>query len=138
MNTRLFTTIYLLSALTLAGCNVESEPTPETLIESFVHQVSSVGTVGNFEHEGDELTFSGPDNAGGQAAWLVHIDSVLIEAHDDDKLPFRGLVKSSWYADGRLIEPTGSISHLPSEFLNAGIAQDCWGLWDAATHRWTW
>ena len=138
MHTRLFSIIYLLGALTLAGCNVEPEPTPETLIESFAQQVSSVGMVGNFEHEGDELTFSGPDSAGGQAAWLVHVDSAVVEAHEDENMPFRGLVQSSWYADGRLIEPTGSISNLPSEFLGAGIAQDCWGLWDAATHRWTW
>ena len=138
MNTRLFTIIYLLSALTVAGCNVESEPTPETLIASFVQQVSSVGMVGNFEREGDELTFSGPNSVGSQAAWLVHVDSAVVEAHEDESMPFRGLVQSSWYADGRLIEPTGSISHLPSEFLDAGIAQDCWGLWDTATHRWTW
>ena len=138
MTTRPFAIIYLLSALVLAGCSVELEPTSKTLIKSFAQQVSAVEMVDNFELDDDELTFSGPDNSGGQAAWLVNIDSVVIEAHDDDNMPFRGLVQSSWYANGQLIEPIGSISHLPSEFLDAGIAQDCWGLWDAATHRWTW
>jgi hypothetical protein len=138
MNTRLFAIIYLLSALAVAGCSVELEPTSKTLIKSFARQVSAVEMVDNFELEDDELTFSGPDSVGGQAAWLVHVASAVVEAHEDENLPLRGRVQSSWYADGRLIEPTGSISHLPSEFLNAGIAQDCWGLWDAATHRWTW
>ena len=138
MTTRLFAIICLLSALALAGCSVELEPTSRTLITSFSHQVSAVEMVDNFELEDDELTFSGPDSVGGQAAWLVHGDSAVVEAHEDENMPFRGLVQSSWYADGRLIEPTGSISHLPSEFLDAGIAQDCWGLWDVATHRWTW
>ena len=52
--------------------------------------------------------------------------------------PTQGNVISSWYADGELIEPLGSMSRLPDAFLNAGIAQDCWALWDADAGRWGW
>ena len=45
--------------------------------------------------------------------------------------PCRGTFVSSWYADGELIEPIGSMSRLPDEIFDAGIAQDCWALWDA-------
>ena len=49
-----------------------------------------------------------------------------------------GHVVSSWYADGELIEPLGSMSRLPDAFLDAGIAQDCYALWDEETGRWGW
>ena len=134
MTTRVFATIGM---LTLTSCG-DGSADVNGLRESFAEQITSVGTVSNFGRDGDELTFSGPDGAGGQSAWLVHIDSVVIEPQDDENLPYRGLIQSSWYADGQLVQPTGAVSHLPSEFLESGIAQDCWGLWDATENRWTW
>ena len=94
--------------------------------------------VSGFERDGNEMTFSGPDGSGGETAWRVSIDSAVVQPWDDESLPYRGVVLSSWYAGGELVQPAGSISNLPSDFLDAGIAQDCWGLWDAAERRWTW
>lgn len=94
--------------------------------------------VRSFEREADQLTFVGPGPGGQDAAWLVSIDSVEIEPYDSDQTPYRGLIRSSWYADGELIEPVGTMSGLPSDFLEHGIAQECWGLWDVEEGRWTW
>ncbi len=113
-------------------------PDADSLRESFAAQIAAVGGVSDFERDGIELTFSGPDGAGGQTAWRVSIDSAVVAPQDDADYPYRGNVLSSWYADGESIEPVGSMSNLPSDFLDAGLAQDCWGLWEAAESRWTW
>ena len=47
---------------------------------------------------------------------------------------------SSWYRDGERIEPDYSImmSMLPNEFGEAGMAQECYALWEEAESRWDW
>ncbi len=130
----------LASIALLAACAgvQEAQPDADSLQASFAEQIAAVGGVGDFERDGTELTFSGPDGGGGQTAWRVSIDSVVVAAQEDETYPYRGNILSSWYADGESIEPVGSMSNLPSDFLDAGIAQDCWGLWAAAESRWTW
>ncbi len=113
-------------------------PDADSLRESFAAQIVAVGGVSDFERDGIEFTFSGPDGAGGQTAWRVSIDSAVVAPQDDADYPYCGNVLSSWYADGESIEPVGSMSNLPSDFLDAGLAQDCWGLWETAESRWTW
>lgn len=137
MNARPTALACVAGALALAACS-SGPPDAGGLRESFARQIAAVDGVGDFEQDGSELAFAGPDGAGGRTAWLVSIDSAVVEPQDDEDHPYRGIVQSSWYADGRLIEPAGSVSHLPSDFLDAGIAQDCWGLWSAADGRWTW
>ena len=124
----------------LAACGGAPSDTPEadSLRDSFADQIAGVATVSDFERDGDELTFTGPDGSGGEVAWRVTIDSAVVQPWEDESLPYRGVVLSSWYAGGELVQPAGSISNLPPDFLDTGIAQDCWGLWDAAERRWTW
>lgn len=137
MNARPTALACVAGALALAACS-SGPPDAGGLRESFARQIAAVDGVADFEQDGSELAFAGPDGAGGRTAWRVSIDSAVVEPQDGEDHPYRGIVQSSWYADGRLIEPAGSVSNLPSDFLDAGIAQDCWGLWSAAEGRWTW
>ena len=120
-----------------AGCG-DGSPGADGLRDAFADQIAAISQVTDFHRDGDELTFTGPNGAGGQAEWVVNINSAVVEPYDDESMPFRGIVQSSWYADDELIEPVGTRSGLPSDFLDSGIAQDCWGLWDASEERWTW
>ena len=130
----------LAALLVLAGCGgaVSDTADADSLRASFAGQIEAVEAVSGFERDGDEMTFSGPDGSGGEVAWRVVIDSAVVQPWDDESLPFRGVVLSSWHAGGEEVRSAGSVSNLPADFLDAGIAQDCWGLWDAAERRWTW
>ena len=129
------------AAVALAACggpDAQSGPDPQSLRESFAAHVGANRFVKDFQQNGDDLTFTGPGPEGGFAAWRVHIDSAVIEKNDDEAQPYKGTVKSSWYADGQRIEPKGSESNLPFELLSNGVSQDCWALWDQAAGRWGW
>lgn len=140
VRTRVLAAVGLTAVLALAACGGAQSATPDGdgLRDAFASQIAMVAAVSGFERAGDEMTFSGPDGSGGEIAWRVTIDSAVVQPWDDESLPYRGVVLSSWYAGGEPVQPAGSISNLPSDFLDAGIAQDCWGLWDAAERRWTW
>jgi len=121
-----------------AGCAAAVEPGPGNLRASFAAQIDSIESVSSVEHTGDTLTFTETQADGTEVQWRVEIDSVMIEEPAVEGAPTQGHVLSSWYADGELIEPLGSMSRLPDAFLEAGIAQDCWALWDADAGRWGW
>ena len=121
-------------ALLAAACAMQ--PGEVNLVSSFAEQIAAVESVTDFEHDGDEITFMGPDGQGGLAAWRVSIQST--ELVESDGRPTEGHVVSSWYRDGELIEPVGTIWTLPEEFLETGVAQVCYGLWDEAANRWDW
>jgi hypothetical protein len=123
------------AALPLAACGT---PSVDSLRESFAQQVASNRFVRDFQRTGDDLVFSGPDGAGGEAKWRIHIDSAVIEPNEDEKQPYKGTVKSSWFANDRLIQPTGRDSNLPIELLDKGVSQDCWAFWDTQTRSWSW
>ena len=129
----------ILAALTLAACG---QPDAAGLRESFAQQVESNRFIREFQRNGDDLTFSGPGAEGGVAKWRIHIDSAVIESNDDPKTastqPFKGVIKSSWYANDQLITPSGRESNLPFELTSNGVSQDCWALWDPAAKRWGW
>ena len=127
-----------LTALAGLAAACAPEPGEENLKASFAAQIEAVATVSAFERTGDELTFTEIREADSDVSWRVTIDSVTLEPRPDDAVPVQGNVVSSWYADGELIEPIGSIYTLPDEFFNAGIAQDCWALWDAEQAAWGW
>lgn len=120
------------------GCAAPVEPNAQTLRLSFAAQVASIDTVHEFARDGDDLTFIGPDGSGGDAAWLVHIDSAVVESVGDESTPDRGVVMSTWYRDGELIEVVNSMSLLPEQFLDQGIGQECWALWETSTGQWDW
>ena len=122
----------LVGALTLTACAVQ--PDEINLRDSFAEQIASVAEVADFERDGEELTFSGPDTAD----WRVRIDSAVLEPGPDDQVPYEGHIVSSWYRDGELIESLGTMSGLPTVIQDAGIAQVCYALWDTASHAWGW
>ena len=125
----------VLAVLTLACA---PQPGEENLKASFAAQIEAVETVTSFARAGDELTFTEIREGDSAVAWRVTIDSVALEPRPDEAVPFQGNVVSSWYADGELIEPVGSMSRLPDEIFDAGIAQVCWALWDAERSAWGW
>jgi hypothetical protein len=122
-------------ALITVGC---ATPDVGDLRESFTQQLAANKSVGNFQRSGDDLRFTGPAVASGVAQWRVHLDSAAIEPNSDPAKPYKGIVKSSWYADGQPIVPEGSASNLPPELIATGLAQECWALWNEAVRKWEW
>ncbi len=118
----------------LTACAVQ--PGEVNLVSSFSERIAAVEGVTGFERDGGELTFMGPDGRDGTASWRVTIESTELVA--DGGRPLEGHVVSSWYRDGEPVEPLGSMSMLPNMFLDAGIAQVCYALWDEAETRWDW
>ena len=130
----------LAAAAALAALAVSCAPAPgdENLKASFAAQIEAIASVGGFARAGDELTFTQSREGDSDVAWRVTIDSVSLEPRPDDAVPVQGVVVSSWYADGELIEALGSMSRLPEEFFDAGLAQECWALWNAEQATWGW
>ena len=123
---------------TSAGC-APAEADDETLRASFAERIAQTALVTDFVRDGDEMTFSGPDGDGGTAAWLVRIDTTLVEPNEfDEDMPFQGRVTSEWLANGELVEYLGNMTALPSEFLDRGLGQECWAYWVEAESRWDW
>ena len=125
-------------AAVAAGCAAAVEPGADNLGASFAAQIGGVESVSGVEQTGDALTFTETQADGTDVQWRVTIDSAVVEEPAVEGAPTQGHVVSSWYADGELIEPLGSMSRLPDAFLDAGIAQDCYALWDEETGRWGW
>jgi hypothetical protein len=127
--------------LAVAGCAVEPnavEPNAENLRDSFASQIIAVDGVADVALEGDELTFSGPNGQGGTASWRVHIASAELRPGPSEQTPFEGHIASSWYRDGEEVEFLGTMSALPKVFLDTGVGQECYALWDSATNAWGW
>ena len=129
-----------LAAAALAAVTAACAPEPgeENLKASFAAQIEAVATVSSLERTGDDLTFIQAGEGDTEVSWRVTIDSVALEPRPDEAVPVQGRVVSSWYADGELIEPIGSIYTLPEEFFDAGLAQECWALWNAEQAAWGW
>lgn len=121
--------------LTTVAC---AKPSENSLRDSFAQQVARNRFISAFQRSGNDLTFTGPGAEGGVAKWRVHIDSAVIEANDDPKQPYKGIVKSSWYSDNQLVTPSGRDSNLPIELMANGLSQDCWAFWDETGSRWSW
>ncbi len=128
--------LLLVAAPVMAACAMQ--PGEVNLVGSFGEQIAAVDGVTDFERDGNELTFMGPDGEGGIASWRVLIGST--ELVSNEGRPLEGHVVSSWYRDGELIEPDYSIgmSMLPNEFVDAGLAQVCYAFWDEAESGWDW
>jgi hypothetical protein len=135
---RLFLTTIALAILT-AACG-RGGPDEASLRDSFAQQVAANEWVADFARNGDELTFTGPGPEGGTAMWRIQIDSAVVEENADDpeRHPYKGTVRSSWYADGVKIEPSGNQANLPLELISNGVSQDCWALWEPEAQRWGW
>jgi hypothetical protein len=125
----------VVAALVAAGCG---KPGVGGLRESFAQQLAANTFVKDFTRSGDDLRFSGPDVKGGLVKWKIHIDSAVIEPHSEAGKPYKGVVKSSWYANDQIVRPSGGDSNLPLELSSTGLAQDCWAIWDEAARKWGW
>jgi hypothetical protein len=132
---RVAAVVALVAQFTAAGC---AKPTVDGLRDSFAEQLKANRFVTDFQRNGDELLFSAPDGEGSPAKWRIHIDSSVIEAYRDETRPYKGTVKSSWFANGAAVVPRGRESNLPVELLDSGITQDCWAFWEKSTKRWDW
>ena len=119
-----------------AGCQIA--PDEITLRSSFVTQLEEIATVHSVRRSDEELFFTHTNDTGENISWRVRINSSTIRAGVDDSDPTQGHIISSWYADGQLVEAIGSMSGLPSAFLEAGLAQECWALWDEDINTWDW
>ena len=120
----------------IAACG---RPGTDGLRDSFAQQLAANRFIMDFARNNDDLQFSGPGAEGGIAKWRVHIDSAVVEANDDPGKPYKGTVKSSWYSDGQLIQPSGrNDSRLPIELTDNGLAQDCFALWNETDKKWDW
>ena len=136
MRIRQFTAAIVLVAAT-AACG-GGAPDDSGLKDSFAQQLSANRFVMDFQRNGDEMTFSGPGADGGTAKWRVHIDSAAIEPNSNEAQPYKGTVKSSWFSDGRQVEPAGNRSNLPVELQSNGLSQDCWAFWENGQKKWSW
>jgi hypothetical protein len=129
--------VLLVAAVTTACAQPQADS--EGLRDSFADQISKSSFVSDFTREGDELSFSGPDGDGGNAEWLVRIDTSLVEPNlFDEAMPYQGRITSEWTADGELVEFLGNMTALPQEFLDRGLGQACWAYWVEAESRWDW
>ena len=132
--TERFRNLLLVVAPVLAACAMQ--PGEVNLVSSFAEQIAAVEGVTDFERDGDELTFMGPDGQDGIASWRIRVEST--ELVPGDGRPLEGHVVSSWYRDGELVEMMGSMYTLPEAFFDTGLAQECYALWDEAESRWDW
>jgi hypothetical protein len=124
-----------------AGCG---KPGVNDLRDSFAGQLAANKYVKDFQKNGDDLLFTGPGADGTVIKWRVHIDSAVIEpikdsgkSYDSEK-PYKGTVKSSWYAGDYKVMPDRYESNLPLELISTGLAQDCWAAWNKTTKKWEW
>ncbi len=134
---------------TLAACGPSETPAPaapepdvETLRASFIAQIESIDLVANLEADGDDIRFVRPDGSGEDVQWRVRIDSLEVQAGSGEGAQALGHVLSAWSADGRPITvwegSTGPQTDMPLWVLDAGLATDCWALWDDAAKAWSW
>jgi len=130
--------ISIFIAVGTGGCT-QPQADDESLRGSFTERISTSDFVTNFSREGDDLSFSGPDGKGGSAEWRVRIETSLVEPNlFDEAMPYQGRVTSEWTANGELVEYLGNMTALPKEFLDRGLAQECWAYWVKAEDRWDW
>jgi hypothetical protein len=122
-------------AVAAAACG---RPDEQGLRDSFAQQLAANRFVTDVRHEGNEITFTGPGPEGGTAKWRVEIESAVIEENSTEGQPYRGTIRSAWYADGQRIEPSLTEANLPFELLSNGLSQHCWAFWDEASERWLW
>jgi hypothetical protein len=128
------------SVLATLACRAAApEPRREQqLKDSFVQQIATTGIVRDLQRNGDSLSFTARYGQQPDAKWRVQIDSATVNPPADGTANDKGLIKSSWYVDGEPIRPRGDQSDLPLAFLDNGIAQECWALWDSRRHEWSW
>ncbi|MGE3178143.1 MAG: hypothetical protein AB7O32_11780 [Vicinamibacterales bacterium] len=126
----------LAAALVTSACS--SKPGDDTLRDSFAQQLGSNRFLKDFTRNGDEMTFTAEGVETEEAQWRVHIDSTSIDENNSETQPYKGTVKSSWFANGQQVLPRGGSSNLPIGLQSNGLSQDCWAFWEAEKKAWSW
>jgi hypothetical protein len=123
-----------------AGAETAAGAAPDaaSLRDAFAERIASSTFVREFDRNGDELRLLGPDGAGGEGRWRIQIDEATVEPYDDDATPYMGAITASWFVNDQPVRPEGAESYLPVEFLDRGVAQECWALWDPSAGAWGW
>jgi hypothetical protein len=129
----------MLLVVAAVGTACNRPPADDGLRRSFADQLAANRFVKDLQRADGDYRFSGPGVDGKeQSMWRVHIDAASIEPNDDAARPFKGVVRSSWYADDLPVKPRGRDSNLPIGLTSNGLAQECWAFWDAGAKRWSW
>lgn len=133
----MFCAVIVATTVCLAACS--HRPGDNTLRDSFASQLAANRWVKDVQRSGDDIRFAGPGVEGkDQSQWRVHIDAAEVAENADAAHPFKGTIRSSWYADDVQVKPRGRDSNLPIGLQANGLAQECWAFWDAAAKRWSW
>jgi hypothetical protein len=132
--------IACLSLVAVVACRAAApaQRREQQLKDSFVQQIASTGIVRDLQRNGDSLSFTARYGNDLEAKWRVQIDSATIDPQRDSTTNDKGLIRSSWYVNGGQIRPRGDQSDLPLAFLDNGLAQECWALWDSGRREWSW
>ena len=130
--------VVVVSVTLVASCASQLTPTEANLRASFVDQIASVDAVSGVVVRDEGFEFVHPNTDGVRIAWRVAFRTVTIMPPRSTEGVYQGEVESTWYADGEVVEPLGSMSRLPNEFLEAGIAQQCYAIWFEEEQRWDW
>jgi hypothetical protein len=133
LTTQIVAACAILTALASFG---RAEPEWQ-LKNAFFAQLASAG-VQDFQRTGNQATFTVRYGSSPNARWRVHVDAATVEHASDGSTLYKGSISSSWYVDDRPIVVRGDQADLPLRFLDAGVAQECWALWDSHTRLWSW
>jgi len=128
--------LLLAALLFAAACSNASRE--DGLRDSFAQQLAANKFIAEFHRSGDNMTFRAPRPDGTPSTWRVHIDETAVEPQSNERQPFKGTLRSSWYVNGEKIEITGRDSNLPIELTSNGLSQECWAFWEANERRWSW
>ena len=136
-----------LGVLAVAGVFLacaESVPEPDvrSLRASFVAQIEADEYVKDLKVYGDEVHFARRDGSGVHVEWRVRIDSLEVGSGGGEGAQVVGHVVSGWSVAGRPVSveigPDGLVTDMPIWVLDAGLAPECWALWDEDAKTWGW
>ena len=126
----------------LACAEPLDEPNEDSLKASFVAQIEADEYVRDLNVYGNEIHFARRDGSGEHVEWEVRIDSLSVEPWAGDEADVAGRVVSGWSVAGRPVSvevgPNGLVTDMPIWVLDAGLAPECWALWDEEAKTWGW
>ncbi len=131
-----------LAAVSLACAESPPQPDVKSLRASFIAQIESIDLVKDLEVYGDEIHFARPDGSGSDVEWRVRVDSLEVGPWAGPEAELAGHVVSRWSVAGRSVSveigPEGLVTDMPFFVLDAGLAPECWALWDDEAQAWGW
>ncbi len=128
-------------ACALLACGAPmDEPNEDSLKASFVARIEADEYVRDLQVYGNEIHFSRRDASRELVRWEVRIDSLSVEPWAGEEADLAGHVISAWTVAGRPVTveagPNGLVTNMPLWVLDAGLAPECWALWDDHARAW--